>query len=100
MSFGMNIGDEMPSDMIKLSSDDLSAHVPHQLEEKIWSNKYFSIALLLKGIAELNAVFSGGLLHVYPEGKTEAKPKQSKEIIPNIERWTDAFLIFASISSI
>ena len=29
MSFGMNIGDEMPSDMIKRSSDDLSAHVPH-----------------------------------------------------------------------
>ena len=25
MSFGMNIGDEMPSDMIKRSSDDLSA---------------------------------------------------------------------------
>ena len=100
MSFGMNIGDEMPSDMIKRSSDDLSAHVPHQLKEKMWSNKYFSIDLLLKGIAELNAVFSGGLLHVYPEGKIEAKPKQSKEIIPNTERWTDAFLIFASIYSI
>ena len=57
MSFGMNIGDEMPSDMIKRSSDDLSAHVPYQLKEKIWSNKYFSIALLLKGIAELNAIF-------------------------------------------
>ena len=100
MSFGMKIGDEMPPDMIKCSSDDLSAHVPHQLKEKIWSHKYFNIALLLKGTAELNEIFSGGLLHVSPEGKIEARPKQSKEVIPNIERWTDAFLIFASIYSI
>ena len=78
----------------------ISQHMPHQLKEKLWSHKYFNIALLLKGTAELNAIFSGGLPHVFPEGKIEAKPKQSKEVIPNIESWTDAFLIFASIYSI
>ena len=46
--------------MIKCSSDDLSAHIPHQLKVKIWSHKYFYIALLLKGTAELNEMFSGG----------------------------------------
>ena len=97
MSFNLVIGDEMPSERIKCSSDDLSAHVPHQLKVKIWSHKYFNIALLLKGTAELNEMFSGGLLYISPEGKVEAKPRQSKEIIPNIERWSDAFLIFISI---
>lgn len=100
MSFGMKIGDDMPPDMIICSSDDLSAHIPHPLKVIIWSHKYFNIALLLKGSAELNAMFSGGILHVSPEGHIEAKPQQSKDVIPNIERWTHAFLIFASIYSI
>ena len=39
-------------------------------------------------------------MHVSPEGYTEAKPKQSKETVPNIECWTDAFLIFASIYTV
>ena len=97
VSFGLSIGDERPPDMIKCSSDDLSAHIPQQLQVKIWSHKYFNIALLLKGTAELNEMFSGGVLHISSEGKVEAKPRQSKEVVPNIERWTDAFLIFASI---
>lgn len=97
ISFGLSIGDERPPDMIKCSGDDLSAHIPHQLKVKIWSHKYFNIALLLKGTAELNEMFSGGVLHISSEGKVEAKPRQSKEVVPNIERWTDAFLIFASI---
>ena len=93
MSFNFGIGDEMPPEKIKCSSDDLTAHVPHQLKVKIWSHKYFNIALLLKGGGE----GGGGLLYISPEGKVEAKPRQSKEIIPNIERWSDAFLIFISI---
>ena len=39
-------------------------------------------------------------MHVSPEGHIEAKPKQSKETVPNIERWTDAILIFASIYTV
>lgn len=100
MSFGLKFGEEMPPDIIKCADDDLSAHVPHQLKEKIWTHKYINLALLLKGTAELNDIFSGGLLHVSPDGQIEAKPKQSKETVPNIERWTDAFLIFASIYTV
>ena len=97
MSFNLRISDEMSPEKIKCSSDDLSAHVPRQLKAKIWSHKYFNIALLLKGTTELNEMFSRGVLYISPEGKVEAKPRQSKEIIPNMEHWSDAFLIFISI---
>ena len=35
VSFNLVIGDEMPPEKIKCSSDDLSAHVPHQLKVKM-----------------------------------------------------------------
>lgn len=87
---------EDPINMVRCADDDLSAHVPKQLKEKIWDNKYINIALLLKGNAELADIFSGGLLHVV-DGKIEARPKQTKEKINSIEQWTEAFLIFMSI---
>lgn len=91
----MDFGDE-PVNMVRCADDDLSAHVPKQLKEKIWNNKYINIALLLKGNAELADIYSGGLLHVV-DGKVEARPKQTKEKINSIEQWTEAFLIFMSI---
>ena len=39
ISFGMKMGDEFPPNMLKSSSDDLAAHVPHLLKAKVWSNK-------------------------------------------------------------
>ena len=88
--------EEEPVNMLRCADDDLSAHVPKQLRQKIWENKYINIALLLKGNAELAEIFSGGLLHVI-DGKIEARPKQTKEKINSIEQWTEAFLIFMSI---
>lgn len=96
-SFSLQFGDDEPPAMIKCAEDDLSAHVPHQLKQKIWENKYINIALLLKGNAELADIFSGGLLHVSADGKVEAKPRQTKEKVANIEQWTEAFLIFTSV---
>ena len=88
--------EEEPVNMLRCADDDLSAHVPKQLRQKIWENKYINIALLLKGNAELAEIFSGGLLHVI-DGKIEARPKQTKEKVNSIEQWTEAFLIFMSI---
>ena len=62
--------EEEPVNMLRCADDDLSAHVPKQLRQKIWENKYINIALLLKGNAELAEIFSGGLLHVI-DGKIE-----------------------------
>lgn len=60
-----------------------------------------NIPLLLKGVGELHEMFSSGILHVDFQGHIETtKPKQSKDVNPNIEGWTDAFLIFYSIYSV
>ena len=46
LSFGLRIGDDIPPDMMRCSGGELSAHIPHQLKTKIWSHKYFNMALL------------------------------------------------------
>lgn len=95
--FMLNIGnDELPS-IERCADDDIAAHVPLQLKQKIWANTFINIALLLKGNSELSELFSGGLLHVSDDGKIEAKPRQLKEKVATIDKWTDAFLIFTSI---
>ena len=53
-----------PINMVRCADNGLSAHVPKQLKQKIWDNKYINIVLLLKSNAELADIFSGGLLHV------------------------------------
>ena len=42
-------------------------------------------------------MFSGALLQIADDGKIEAKPRTLKEKVANIDKWSDAFLIFASI---
>lgn len=96
-SFFMSVGESEEPNMLRCADDDLSAHVPLPLKQKIWSNKFINIALLLKGNAELSDLFSGGLLHVSEDGKIEAKPRLLKEKVGNIDQWSDAFLIFGSI---
>ena len=52
-----------------LGLEDLSCHVPHQLCQKIWSNQYINLALLLKGNVDLNDFCSGGILHISDKGQ-------------------------------
>lgn len=97
-SFTLTFGEDAdPPNIIRCANDDLAAHVPNQLKQKIWGHTYINISLLLKGNAELSDIFSGGLLHVGDDGKIEAKPRQTKDKIASIEQWSDAFLIFSSI---
>lgn len=95
--FSMTVGEPEQPPLLRCADDDLAAHVPQQLKQKIWANKFINIALLLKGNTELADMFSGGLLQIADDGKIEAKPRTLKEKVPNIDRWSDAFLIFASI---
>ena len=85
-----------------LGSEDMSCHVPFQICQKIWTHQYFNIHLLLKGAVELQSLCSGGLLHITNQGFLEARALESrsdlsKDKVPNIEKWTDAFLVFTSI---
>lgn len=50
-----------------------------------------------KGSSELNDLCSGGILQVNDKGRLESKPLTSKEKVQNIEKWTDAFVIYMII---
>ena len=52
---------------------------------------------LLKGAFELSAFCNGSVLQLSAEGTLEQRPKECRDKIHNIERWSDAFLIYASI---
>ena len=54
--------------------EDLSCHVPNQLCQKIWSNQYINLALLLKGNVDLNDFCSGGILHISDKGQLISRP--------------------------
>lgn len=94
----LNFGDEP----LRLGSEDLSCHVPMPICQKIWTNQYININILLKGAVELQNLCLVGLVHVTNKGLLESRPLESrpdlaKDKVPNIEKWTDAFLIFTSI---
>lgn len=82
---------------LRCGSDDMSVHVPLQICQKIWQNQYINIALLLKGNVELHELCTGGVVHISDKGLIETRPKITKEKVSDIEKWTDAFLIFSSI---
>lgn len=87
---------------IRLGTDDISCHVPAQICQKIWADQYININILLKGAMELQGLCSGGVVHVTNKGFLESRtfdsrPELTKDKVPNIEKWTDAFLIFTSI---
>ena len=84
-------------EIMRLGSEDLSSHVPNQICKKIWAHEYININLLLKGNVELHEFCSGGVLHMTEKGQVESRPKVVKDKVASIEKWTDAFLIFASI---
>ena len=82
---------------VRLSDDDLAIHVPSAIKEQIVTGQYVNLALLLKGPSELAVFTSGGVLTLAADGSLQTKPKECKDKVPNIEKWTDAFLMFASI---
>ena len=90
---------EMP-ELIRCGGDEdaLAAHIPEPLLRKILANQYINIAALLKGGIELDAMYdSAGVLRVNEMGGLEAKAKPCTDVMPSIEKWTDAFIIFMSV---
>ena len=83
--------------MVRCGGDDLSVHIPKSIIDKIWANQYININLLLKGSVELHELCSGRTLKVSDSGILEKHPKLSKEKVPNLDKWTDVFVIFMSI---
>ena len=52
---------------------------------------------MLKGSVELNELVTGSVLKLNAEGHIESKPRECKDKIVSIEKWTDAFIVFSSI---
>ena len=82
---------------LRCGDDGLAVHLPQQIQDKIKRHQYINLALLLKGSIELDELCSGGTLHLNETGAFETRPKTSKRAIRNIDEWTDAFLIYASV---
>lgn len=82
---------------LRCGDDSLAVHLPKQIQDKITSHQYINLALLLKGSIELEELCSGGTLHLNEKGGIETRPKTSKRSIRNIDEWTDAFIIYASV---
>lgn len=54
------------------------------------------MAVLLKGGVELSELYGGNLISINEMGQLETRPKTDPDKI-SVSKWTDAFLIFASI---
>jgi len=84
-------------ELMRVSSDNLAAHLPSSLKQQIGNGDYVNLALLLKGALELRELSSGGVLKISPDGHLETGTRSCKDKITSIERWTDAFLIYSSV---
>ena len=82
---------------IRLADDDLSAHVPATLKQKICKGEYINLALLLKGSVELSEFCKGSVFRLSSDGHLESAQRECKDQISSIEKWTNAFIIYASI---
>lgn len=82
---------------VRLADDDLAAHVPTSLKQKICRGEYVNLTLLLKGAVELSEFCKGTVFKLDSEGHIESAQKECKEQIQCIEKWTNAFIIYASI---
>jgi hypothetical protein len=85
------------TELTRLAHDDIAAHVPTTLKQQIARGGYVQIALLLKGAVDLADYGNGSELRLSNNGVIEARPRECKDKVNHIERWTDAFLIFASV---
>lgn len=84
-------------ELTRLSCDDIAAHVPSSLKLQIAKGEYVNLALLLKGAIELTDFYAGCELKLSTNGTLVSSPRECKDKINSIEKWTDAFIIYASI---
>ncbi|MES9880227.1 MAG: hypothetical protein ABW185_05025, partial [Sedimenticola sp.] len=64
---------------------------------QIIRGEYVNLALLLKGGMELDDLCSSAVLRLSVEGNLESRPRECRDRITTIERWSDAFLIYMAI---
>lgn len=70
-------------DIIRLGEEDISAHVPAQLCQKILAHQCIIIALLLNSNVELQALCSWALVHITYPGLIDTRPRITRDEVPN-----------------
>jgi hypothetical protein len=92
-----NVVTTPPLTMVRIADDDIAAHVPSSLKQQICKGEYINLALLLKGAVELSEFCSGSVFRLNANGQIETAQKECKESIFDIEKWTNAFIIYMSV---
>ena len=96
----LNLFDKFPEEspeMVRCGGDEIALHVPDQIKQKIIQHKYINLSVLLKGAVELSEMYNGGVLQLNNTGQLESRPRSVSDKIGNIEKWTDAFLVYCSV---
>ena len=75
--------------------DDLSLHVPKSIKEKIWNGEYIDISVLL--IREPSSLDTCTQKLVMVNGELIIKQAQEPVKIMDVEKWTNAFIIFSNV---
>ena len=78
--------------------DELGAHVPETMKQKIRNREYVNLRLLLKGNTELNNLVNASSIQ-FIDGQLQltSNPKTLNERCNSIDQWTNAFLIYGAI---
>ena len=87
----------VPMPVTRLADDDIAAHLPSSIKQQICRGEYVNLALMLKGTVELSQYCDGSIFKLSLNGEIEACRRDCKEKIFDIEKWTNAFLIYASV---
>jgi hypothetical protein len=76
--------------------DPVSVHVPFNIKQKIWQNKFIDLSILLKSARDLqDSADSQGDIRIH-NGQL-CLVKQKSNVFLNIDKWTSAFIVFASV---
>ena len=89
-----NIFHEPQPAMMNYCNSSISHHVDSQMKQKIVNGEFVNFATLL--VRDHSAVQTASTLSVDNRGQLVAQPKQPNKLT-TIERWTDTFVIFASV---
>ena len=87
-----NFEDFVPNSLVSVA-DDLGAHVPLSLREKIWAKEYVDLAKLLNSDPKDDQQHRVNIIN----GQLIIEPKSHDKKINSIEVWSNAFIIYMNI---
>lgn len=72
--FSMTVGEPEQPPLLRCADDDLVAHVPQQLKQKIWANKYITSPFSSKVTLNWQTCFQGAFYKLQMMGRLRQNP--------------------------